>query len=45
MDGVLARANCLSLITLWALFKFVMIPIGTSCSRCIGRDISRWYSR
>ena len=28
MDGVLARANCLSLITLWALFKFVMVPIG-----------------
>ena len=28
MDGVLARANCLSLMTLWALFKFVMVPIG-----------------
>jgi dolichol kinase len=28
MDGVLGRANCLSLITLWALFKFVMVPIG-----------------
>jgi hypothetical protein len=28
MDGVLARANCLSLMALWALFKFVMVPIG-----------------
>jgi hypothetical protein len=28
MDGVLARANCLSLMTLWGLFKFVMVPIG-----------------
>jgi hypothetical protein len=28
MDGVLARANCLSLMTLWALFKFVMVPVG-----------------
>jgi hypothetical protein len=28
MDGVLARANCLSLMTLWVLFKFVMVPIG-----------------
>jgi len=28
MDGVLARANCVSLMTLWALFKFVMVPIG-----------------
>lgn len=28
MDGVLGRANCLSLMTLWALFKFVMVPIG-----------------
>ena len=28
MDGVLARANCLLVITLWASFKFVMLPIG-----------------
>ncbi len=32
MDGVLARANCLSLMTLWALFKFVMVPIGAQLS-------------
>jgi hypothetical protein len=29
MDGVLARANCLLITTLWTLFKFVMVPIGT----------------
>ena len=28
MDGTLARANCLLIVTLWALFKFVLIPIG-----------------
>ena len=28
MDGVLARANCLLITTLWSLFKFVMVPIG-----------------
>ncbi len=28
MDGVLARANCLLISTLWAAFKFVMVPIG-----------------
>ncbi len=28
MDGVLARANCLLIITLWSLFKFVLLPIG-----------------
>jgi hypothetical protein len=28
MDGVLARANCLLITTLWTLFKFVMVPIG-----------------
>jgi hypothetical protein len=28
MDGVLARANCLLIITLWGLFKFVLLPIG-----------------
>jgi hypothetical protein len=28
MDGVLGRANCLSLMVLWALFKFVMVPVG-----------------
>jgi hypothetical protein len=28
MDGVLARANCLLITTLWTLFKFVLVPIG-----------------
>ena len=28
MDGVLARANCLLISTLWTAFKFVMVPIG-----------------
>jgi hypothetical protein len=29
MDGVLARANCLLIATLWAAFKFVMVPLGS----------------
>jgi hypothetical protein len=28
MDGVLARANCLLITTLWAAFKFIMVPLG-----------------
>ena len=28
MDGLLARANCLLITTLWGAFKFVMVPIG-----------------
>ncbi|MEO5822768.1 MAG: hypothetical protein ABIT71_19860 [Vicinamibacteraceae bacterium] len=28
MDGMLARANCLLITTLWAAFKFIMVPIG-----------------
>jgi hypothetical protein len=28
MDGVLARANCLLITTLWTVFKFVMVPLG-----------------
>jgi hypothetical protein len=28
MDGVLARANCLLITTLWTVFKFVMMPLG-----------------
>ena len=28
MDGVLARANCLLISTLWLGFKFVFVPIG-----------------
>src|SRR3954451_1195569 len=33
MDGVLARANCLLITTLWAAFKFVMLPIGVHVAR------------
>lgn len=29
MDGVLAHANCLFIMTLWSLFKFVLPPIGS----------------
>jgi dolichol kinase len=29
MDGELARANCLLITTLWSVFKFVMVPIGS----------------
>jgi hypothetical protein len=28
MDGMLARANCLLITTLWAGFKFIMVPVG-----------------
>jgi hypothetical protein len=28
MDGTLARANCLTITTLWSLFKFFMVPLG-----------------
>jgi hypothetical protein len=28
MDGVLARANCLLITTLWAAFKFILVPLG-----------------
>jgi len=28
MDGVLARANCLLITTLWLAFKFILVPIG-----------------
>ena len=28
MDGTLARANFMTIVTLWALFKFTLIPIG-----------------
>ena len=33
MDGVLARANCLLITTLWTAFKFVMLPLGVQLSR------------
>jgi hypothetical protein len=29
MDGVLGRANCLVILTLWSLFKFIMVPLGS----------------
>ena len=28
MDGVLARANCLLITTLWLAFKFIFVPVG-----------------
>ena len=37
MDGVLARANCLLITTLWSLFKFVMVPIGAQLSVVFSR--------
>jgi len=33
MDGVLARANCLLITTLWTAFKFVLVPIGTQLAQ------------
>jgi hypothetical protein len=33
MDGVLARANCLLITTLWTAFKFVMVPIHAHLAR------------
>jgi dolichol kinase len=33
MDGVLARANCLLITTLWTVFKFVLVPIGAQLAR------------
>ena len=38
MDGVLARANCLLITTLWTVFKFVMVPIGAQLARVFGPD-------
>jgi hypothetical protein len=33
MDGVLARANFLLISTLWAAFKFILVPIGGQLAR------------
>lgn len=33
MDGVLARANCLLITTLWTVFKFVLVPVGGELAR------------
>ena len=38
MDGVLARANCLVITTLWTVFKFVMVPIGAQLARVFTPD-------
>lgn len=32
LDGRLGRANLLSIVTLWNLFKFVMVPLGAQMS-------------
>ena len=37
MDGVLARANCLLITTLWTFFKFVMVPIGGQLAKVYSR--------
>ena len=37
MDGVLARANCLLISTLWTAFKFVMVPIGAKLAAIFPR--------
>lgn len=38
MDGTLARANCMAILTLWALFKFVLIPIGAELATLYPRE-------
>ena len=38
MDGVLARANCLLITTLWTCFKFVLVPIGAQLATVYSRD-------
>lgn len=38
MDGVLARANCLLITTLWSVFKFVMVPIGAGLAAVYSRN-------
>jgi hypothetical protein len=38
MDGVLARANCVLITTLWAGFKFIMLPIGTRLATVYSRE-------
>lgn len=37
MDGVLARANCLLITTLWTLFRFVMVPLGAQLAAVFPR--------
>ena len=38
MDGVLARANCLLITTLWTVFKFVMVPIGVQLAAVFPKE-------
>jgi hypothetical protein len=38
MDGVLARANCLLITTLWTLFKFVLVPLGAALASIYRAD-------
>jgi hypothetical protein len=38
MDGVLARANCLLITTLWSVFKFILVPIGTRLGTVYSRE-------
>jgi len=38
MDGVLARANCLLITTLWTVFKFVMVPLGAQLAAVFRPD-------
>jgi len=38
MDGVLARANCLLITTLWSVFKFILLPIGTRLAAVYSRE-------
>jgi hypothetical protein len=38
MDGVLARANCLLITTLWTAFKFVMVPVGAKLATLFPAD-------
>ena len=45
MDGVLARANCLLITTLWTVFKFVMVPLGAQLAPSSVRSNSPSSSR
>ena len=38
MDGVLARANCLLITTLWSVFKFILVPIGARLAAVYSRE-------
>lgn len=38
MDGVLARANCLTITSLWLLFKVVLVPVGAQLAVVYPRE-------